>query len=73
MTADDFDQVYDTPSPENPIARPTRYTVTCLPDGTPDEDMWAINVETRPGGRWAVRLPRPHSRARRTESETSAP
>lgn len=42
-----------TPAPEVHV-RATKYVVSCLPDGNPDEDVWGLTVEERSPGRWAV-------------------
>lgn len=41
-------------SPQFPAAYPTTYTVTCLPDETPDAHSWSLTVEYRGRGLWAV-------------------
>jgi hypothetical protein len=41
-------------SPEYPAATPTTYTVTCLPEETPDASSWSLTVEYRGAGLWAV-------------------
>lgn len=51
----DYDPTYDEPRPDNPIARPTTYTVTCLPEHVPDADVWTLTVEHRGKGRWVVK------------------
>lgn len=51
----DYDPTYDEPRPDNPIARPTTYTVTCLPDSIPDRSSWNITVEWRGQDTWAVK------------------
>lgn len=42
-------------SPQFPAAYPTTYTVTCLPDETPDAHSWSLTVEYRGRGLWAVK------------------
>jgi hypothetical protein len=42
-------------SPEHPAAYPTAYTVTCLPDETPDANSWELTVEYRGRGLWAIK------------------
>lgn len=42
-------------SPPRPTARPTRYTVTCVPpDSSSDAHVWALQVEERRDGSWVV-------------------
>lgn len=55
QTSTDYDPQFDDPRPDNPIARPTTYTVTCLPEETPDASSWNITVEWRGNGQWAVK------------------
>ncbi len=55
MTVDDYDPRFDQPRPDNPIARATRYTVTCLPEEIPDSEAWALTVEYRGHGAWVVK------------------
>jgi hypothetical protein len=43
------------PSPANPVARPSAYTVTCLPADEPDASSWDITVEERENGLWAAK------------------
>lgn len=52
---DDYDPQYDEPRPDNPIARPTTYTVTCLPEDELEASSWALTVEWRGRGLWAVK------------------
>lgn len=42
-------------SPEFPAAEPTVYTVTCLPEEVEDAAVWALTVEYRGRGLWAVK------------------
>lgn len=42
-----------TPAPA-PIVRPTEYTVSLLPDDDVNHHVFAITVQYRGGGRWAV-------------------
>lgn len=42
-------------SPEFPAAEPTVYTVTCLPEEVEDAHVWALTVEYRGRGLWAVK------------------
>lgn len=38
-----------------PVVRPSRYTVTCVPpDTAPDAHVWALYVEERRDGTWVV-------------------
>ncbi len=55
--SDDYNPQFDDPRPDNPIARPTAFTVSCLPDTIPDADSWNITVERvpiDPQDRWRV-------------------
>lgn len=57
MTDADYMPEYDDPRPDNPTARPTEYTISCLPDTIPDADSWHITVErvpVDPQGRWRI-------------------
>lgn len=45
----------ETPTPDNPVATATAYTVTCLPDDIPDRSHWSITVEYRGSDTWAVK------------------
>lgn len=38
-----------------PEVRPTQYEVSCLPEDDMDAHLWALAVEYRGRGRWAVR------------------
>lgn len=55
MTGPDYEPEYDDPRPDNPIAKPTTYTVTCLPDTIPDASSWDITIELRGDDSWAVK------------------
>lgn len=47
---------FDDPRPDNPVARPIVYAVTCMPEDAPDADLYELTVEHRgPGDRWAVK------------------
>jgi len=52
---DDYEPTYDDPRPDNPVARPTQYTVTCLPEDELDASSWSVTVEWRGRGLWAVK------------------
>lgn len=55
MTGADYMPEFDDPRPDNPIARPTEYTITCLPEDNYDGHAWNITVEWRGAGLWAVK------------------
>jgi hypothetical protein len=38
----------------SPVARVTRYEVSCLPQTDPNADLFTLTVEERSPGRWAV-------------------
>jgi hypothetical protein len=38
----------------SPVARVTRYEVSCLPQADPNADLFTLTVEERSPGRWAV-------------------
>jgi len=50
----DYDPQYDDPRPDNPVARATTYTVSCLPEENGEAPMWNVTVEYRGRGLWAV-------------------